>query len=728
MKSMMRVVVLLLLGALAACGGSQVVEDDAMRKNSPAAQNPQEQALVYPETRKEEIQDEIFGQTVSDPYRWLEDAKTEEVQAWMKDQDGLTREYLQNIESREALVKRLKELSYVDSLSSPSKRGEFYFYRRRHADREKAVFYWKKGENGEEQVLLDPNTMGNGEKNISIGGIYPSKDGTKIAYKLKENNADESTMYVRETESGKVSEIDVIPGAKYARAEWTPDGAGFYYTWLPTDSSIPTAERPGYAEVRYHALGTDPSSDKTVHEKLGDPRKFLGVDLSHDGRWLFVYEWEGWASSTIKVMDLTSKKKEFKPFYGKKNVQTSITAWKDQFYIQSNEDAPRYQVLKASPKKMARDQWEVLIPQRDGIVIENMQIVGEKIVLTLLKDATNILEVWSLEGEKIREIPFPAIGSTWGMNGNPDEDTAYFTFSSFTTPRQVYKTSIQSGDTELWDKLDIPIDASAFEVDQVWYTSKDGTKVPMFLVHKKGIKKDGSTPFVLYGYGGFNVNMSPYFSSSIYPWLEAGGGYAVANLRGGGEFGEQWHQDGMLLKKQNVFDDFIGAAEFLVEEGYTSSEKLAIRGGSNGGLLVGAAMTQRPDLFGAVICAVPLLDMVRYHLFGSGKTWIAEYGSAEDKEQFEVLYGYSPYHNVDANKEYPPMLMLSASHDDRVDPLHARKMVAALQHTKSKTPQLLRVEANAGHGGADQVIKSVNQSADVYAFLMDLFKMSPKKP
>lgn len=341
-------------------------------------------------------------------------------------------------------------------------------------------------------------------------------------------------------------------------------------------------------------------------------------------------------------------------------------------------------------------------------------------MLSYTKDASSRLEVRTLEGKPVREVPLPGIGSTGGMVGNPDEDDAYFTFSSFTIPPEIRRTSVASGETTLWHRVKVPVDPSPYTVEQVWAPSKDGTKVSMFVVRRKDMPKDGSTPFLLTGYGGFNISMTPRFSAGLYPWLEAGGGYAVPNLRGGSEYGEEWHQAGMLHKKQNVFDDFIAAAEWLVANRYTKPERLAIRGGSNGGLLVGAALTQRPELFRAVVCSVPLLDMVRYHLFGSGRTWIPEYGSAEDEAQFRTLVAYSPYHRVRKGAAYPALLMMSADSDDRVDPMHARKMTALLQAANAGPhPQLLRIEKNAGHGGADMVKQAVESSADAYAFLMN---------
>lgn len=672
----------------------------------------------FPSTERVEVVDTVHGVDIKDSYQWLENAEDKKVQSWMTVQDKYARAELAALPNREALKKRFSELYYVDSVTAPKQKGNRFFYSRRHADKEKAIYYWREGEKGEEKVLLDPNTMSK-DGSVAVGRIHPSPKGKHLAYTLRVNAGDESTMYIMEVATGKVSDIDIIPGAKYASPSWTPDGKGFYYTWLPVDPKIPTAERPGYSDIRFHKLGTDPLEDKIIKEKIGDPEKFHGVDLDKAGRYLFYYVWHGWSASDVYYRDLKSRSKEFKPLVVGKKAQYSVEAWKGSFYFYTNENAPRWKVMKASAKKPTPENWKEIVPEfADGSVIDNMQIIGGNLVLTLLSNVYSKIRVHDLDGKLIRDIKLPGIGATFRMTGQPDSDTAYFGFQSFTVPKRIFKTNISTGEAALWTKVEVPIKPDDFKVEQVWFASKDGTKIPMFVVTKKGIKKDGSTPFILSGYGGFNVSLHPYFRASIFPWLEAGGGYAIPNLRGGGEFGEAWHQAGMRANKQNVFDDFIGAAEYLIKEGYTQSSKLAIRGGSNGGLLVGAAMTQRPDLFKAVICSVPLLDMVRYHNFGSGMTWVSEYGSAENADEFKYIHAYSPYHHI-KDENYPALLMLSADNDDRVDPMHARKFVASVQHhSKSDQPVLLRIEKNAGHGGADLIREYINRDTDTYAFLM----------
>ncbi|MCB9734221.1 MAG: S9 family peptidase [Deltaproteobacteria bacterium] len=689
----------------------------------------------YPATpRDDTVVDTLHGVPVPDPYRALEDLDDPATRAWVDAQSAHAHDVLASLPGRDALARRFAELLYVDAISLPVRRGGRLFYTRRHKDREKSIVYWRAGDDGPEHVLLDPNTMSD-DGSVSLGGWYPSWDGRLVAYNVKANNADEATMYVRDVATGK-DLPDVLPGTKYAGAAWTPDGRAFVYTFLPSGPDISVADRPGYAEIRRHTLGDDPATDPVLFPHTGSARTFLAADLSEDGRWLFAYIQHGWNATDVWFRDLSADAASaapaapvdpapaypvpagFVPLRVGADANYSVEVHDGLFYVLTNEDAPRYRVMVVDPARPARDAWREIVPESDA-TIESRQIVGGHLVLQLLERASSRLEVRDLGGALVREVPLPDIGSIAGVTGNQGEDDAYFSFSSFTHPPEIHRTSIATGATSLWAKVDLPLDPSPYAVDQVTYRSWDGTPVTMFVVAKKGLERDGSHPTLLYGYGGFNVSMTPDFAASVMVWLEHGGVYAVPNLRGGGEYGEAWHRDGMGAKKQNVFDDFLSAAEFLVAEGYTRPELLAIRGGSNGGLLVGAAMTQRPDLFRAVICAVPLLDMVRYHRFGSGETWVPEYGSADDPAQFRTLLHYSPYHRVRKGVSYPALLMAAADSDDRVDPMHARKFVAAVQWASaSNRPALLRVEAHAGHGGADLVKKTVESYTDQWAFLL----------
>jgi prolyl oligopeptidase len=742
----------LLLCLVAACGGTSPAT--VTPTTDPVAVGPKQidmpaetiegESKYWPSPRQD-VADEIHGVNVPDPYRWLEDPTQDDVQKWMKANDDMTRTALSQLPQRQALHARFTELFYLDSISSPTKRGKRYFYTRRHKDKEKSIVYWKEGEKGEEKVLLDPHLM-SADGTTSLGGWYPTYDGKNVAYKLKANNADESVMYLRNVQTGEDSKVDVIEGVKYSGASWTPKGDGFYYTYLPKGPDISVAERPGYAEVRFHKVGTDPKTDELVFPHTGSAQTFVGGGVSRDGRYLLVYVSHGWNATDVYFKDLRKKKKRkskkkapatqptaelplrermraeaeargFQTLAFGKEFTYGVTVWKNNFYVLTNEDAPKYRAFKVNPKRPERAKWKEILPESDT-PIDGLDVVGNHLVVHYIRNAYTDIEIRKLNGKLVRKVALPGIG-TAGLGGEPDDDEAYYSYNSFTQPWQIFKTSIKKGTSELWAEVKIPVDTSNMEVKQVWFDSKDGTKIPMFIVHQKGIALDGTNPTLLYGYGGFNVNMRPRFSSSAVTWIENGGVYALANLRGGGEFGEDWHKAGMLLNKQNVFDDFIGAAEHLIRENYTSPDKLAIQGGSNGGLLVGAAMTQRPELYRAVVCAVPLLDMVRFHLFGSGKTWVPEYGSAEDAEQFKVLHGYSPYHHVKEGVEYPALLMMAADADDRVDPMHARKFTAAVQWAaKGDRPHLIRIERHSGHGGADLVKQNVEKYADQYAFLM----------
>jgi prolyl oligopeptidase len=687
--------------------------------------------MKYPDSKRDAVVDDVHGVKIPDPYRWLEDAAKPEVKAWMAAEDKLARGFLAKLPGRDKLIARLKELLYLETFTPPHHFGNRYFYMRRHKDKEKAILYWKEGAGGDEKVLLDPNTL-SADGSTSLGAWNPSWDGKTLVYGLNANNSDEAVLHVMDVVTGKVSDVDVIPGAKYAGPSWTPRGDGFYYTWVPPLSDVVTpAERPGYAQLRFHALGADPAADKVVHDKTGNPQTFLGGYVSKDGRWLFAVIQHGWNATDVYYRDLRVSDPTWRPFAVGKPYIYNVEAHQDLFYVTTNEEAPRWRIFRVDPRHgIDRKSWREIVAERKDVVIETANVLGNRLMLRTMKNAASGLEVRGLDGKLVREVALPGIGTVGGVVGDEDDDEAYFSFESFTTTPRSYKTSMKKGGAELFYEVKVPVDAAPYSVEQVWYPSKDGTKISMFIVRKKDMAKDGSTPFLLTGYGGFQVSMTPSFSPSLFPWLEAGGGYALPNLRGGGEYGEEWHKAGMREHKQNVFDDFAAAAEWLIDNRYTRADKLAIRGGSNGGLLMGAAVTQHPELFRAVICGVPLLDMIRYHLFGSGKTWIPEYGSSEDPKEFKWIHAYSPYQKVKQGTRYPALLMMSADADDRVDPMHARKMTAALQWAQGGAPAdgrpiLMRIEKHSGHGGADLVKQAVEQSADSYAFLMYELGMKP---
>ncbi len=487
-------------------------------------------------------------------------------------------------------------------------------------------------------------------------------------------------------------------------------------------AASPPADRPGYAEVRLHKLGSDPSRDRVVHEKTGDPKTFVNAGIGKDGRWLIATIEHGWTSTDVYFQDLRSGKPEWRPLVVGVDARFDVSVDGDRFFVWTNEGAPKYRVLRVDPVHPERENWKEIVAERPDATLEGVSVVGHRLSLGYLKDVVSHIELRDANGGLVREIELPTLGSASALSGEVDDDVAYYSFNSFTYPTQIFKTSVKTGATSTFYKLTLPINPEAFTVEQFFATSKDGTKVPFFVVHAKDLVRNGSAPAMLYGYGGFQAAQTPSFSSSIFPWLENGGIWVVANLRGGSEYGEEWHRQGMGHAKQHVFDDYIAVAEELVKKAFTRPEKLAALGGSNGGLLVGAAITQRPDLFRVALCGVPLLDMVRYHLFGSGKTWISEYGSADDADDFTALLAYSPYHHVAKGTRYPSTLILSADSDDRVDPMHARKFAAELQWASSGGPVLLRIEKHSGHGGADLVRASVEKLADEYAFALDQMK------
>ncbi len=681
----------------------------------PALQRPP-WASAYPASRTVDAKDTLFGTDVPDPYRWLEDAKSPEVQDWMKAQDTLTRAKLAAQPDRAAISARLKELFYVDSQGMPSNRGGRIFYRRRSGAQEKSVVYWRQGKAGAEKVLLDPNSWST-DGSSSLSGYSVSWDGKHVAYTVSENNSDESTMHVLDVASGKVSTVDVIPGTKYGHASWTPKGDGFYYTRLPIDPKIPVDARPGYAEVYFHALGTDPAKDSLVHEKTGDPATFLNGWISRDGRFLFSEISHGWSKNDVWFRDLGGKSKDWTPLAVGGDALYGVDEYKGHFYVTTNEGAPKYRVFVADPAHPQRDAWKEIVPERQDATLTSADIIGGDLALTYLKDVTNRIELHDLAGKPIRDIALPALGSA-NLGGDPDQDEAYWAFETYNYPSEIHATSIKKGGDALWFKVKVPMDPTAYAIDQVFFPSKDGTRIPMFIVHGKTVAKDGSAPAMMTGYGGFNSPETPYFSKSIVPWLERGGIYVFTNLRGGSEYGEDWHRAGMGHAKQHVFDDFEAAAEYLAKEKWTSADKLVIQGGSNGGLLIGAAVTQRPELFRAAICAVPLLDMVRYEKFGSGRTWSPEYGTVAKEDDFRALLAYSPYHHVTAGTAYPSVLVDSADSDDRVDPMHARKFAAELQADSTGGPVLLRIEHHSGHGGADLLKAWVERTTDWYVFAL----------
>ena len=690
-------------------------------KHSPAADSSAPgrppKAKVVP------VEDTVQGHKIVDPYRYLENPNDPDTRLYVEQQLAYTRSILDPLPGRDKIKARLSQLLAIGTVGVPQMGGKYYFHTRREGNQNQPVLYVREGLNGAptepDRVLLDVNKLA-ADGTIALDWWYASDDGKYVAYGTSPGGSEISTLRVIETASGKLLP-DSIERTRAASLAWKHDNAGFFYTRYPKKGDVPEGEEVYYRRVFYHALGGDPAHDPLIFGEGRDPEWWPNVSLSEDGRWLLINEEQGWTKTVMFLQDLTSNSAPVEITAGK-DFLYSADFFEGKLYITTNEDASHYRVFVADTAHPRRESWKEIIPQSDA-VLQNVSVTGGGLLAQYQRNATSELKLFGLDGRKLADIPLPAIGDVFSASGRYDRDEIFFGFQSFTVPPSVYRVDLSSMKSALWAKVDAPsIDPSAYDVQQVWYMSKDGTKIPMFVVNKKGIEKNGRNPTLLTGYGGFNVSLTPAFSRSMYLWMEHGGIYAVANLRGGSEFGEDWHRAGMLDKKQNVFDDFIAASEFLIAEKYTDKDHLAISGGSNGGLLMGAMITQRPDLFRAVVCAVPLLDMLRYQNFQIAKLWIPEYGSADDAVQFDWLYAYSPYHHVKRGQEYPAVLFMTGDTDTRVDPMHAKKM-AALMQAEAKNgdsndkPILLRIETKAGHGQGKPVTKQIEESTDMYSFL-----------
>ena len=667
-----------------------------------------------PATKQQPVTDEYFGQKIVDPYRWLEDGTTPETQQWVSIQLAYTRSILDKLPGREKLHNRIEQLLEIGNLGETQVGGDYYFHSRRDGKQNQPVLYVRKGINGKDEVLLDANDLSK-DGTIALDWWQVSHDGKYIAYGTSESGSEMSTLHVIETATRRLLP-DVIQRTRAASIAWRHDDRGFYYTRYPKKGDVAEGQEMYNRHVFYHALGSDPAKDPLIFGGGRDPQDWPNIVLSNDGRWLAIIVAQGWAKSEVYLKDLQTGAPAV-PVATGKNFLYSAQPYNGDLYILTNEDGPRYRVFKTPVTTLTREHWREIIPQSDA-VLTSVDIVGGQLFARYDKDAHSVLKRFTTDGKALGEIELPTLGTITDLGGEYDSTSAFYLFTSFTVPTSIYRFDIPSSKSSLWDSVQTSFDASKYETKQVWYTSKDGTRVPMFLVMRKGLKLTGHNPVLLTAYGGFNVSLTPEFSKTIFPWLDHDGMFAMANLRGGAEFGEDWHRAGMLDKKQNVFDDFIAAAEYLQKEGYTDKEHLAIRGGSNGGLLMGAAITQRPDLFRAVICQVPLLDMLRYQNFQIAKLWIPEYGSSEDPKQFQWLYAYSPYHQVKKGTDYPAILFMTADTDTRVDPMHAKKMTALLQADNGgSNPILLRIEPKAGHGAGKPISKLVEEYTDIYSFL-----------
>jgi prolyl oligopeptidase len=680
-----------------------------------------------PKAKVAPVEDVVQGQTIVDRYRYLENADDPDTQVYVEQQLSYTRSILDPLPGRDKINARLSQLLAIGTVGAPQMGGRYYFHTRREGNQNQPVLYVRNGVNGafdvnnnnEDRVLLDVNQLA-ADGTVALDWWYASEDGKYVAYGTSPSGSEVSTLRVIETASGKLLP-DVIERTRAASLAWKHDNSGFFYTRYPKKGDVPAGQEVYYRRVYYHALGSDPAADPLIFGEGRDPEWWPNVSLSDDGRWLLIDEEQGWTKTELFLQDLTAKTPPLEITSGK-DFRYGADFFAGKLYITTNEDAPRFRVFVVDASNPQRENWKEIIPQSDA-VLQGASVTGGKLFAQYEHNATSELKLFTLDGKKLGDISLPAIGDVFGTSGRYDRNEIFFGFHSFTVPPSIYRFDLDSMKSTLWAKVDTPsIDPSGYDVRQVWYASKDGTKIPMFIVRKKGIEKNGRNPTLLTGYGGFNVSETPTFNRGMYLWMEHGGIFAVANLRGGAEFGEEWHRAGMLAKKQNVFDDFIAAGEYLIAQKYTDHDRLAIYGGSNGGLLMGAMITQRPDLFRAVVCAVPLLDMLRYQNFQIAKLWIPEYGSADDAKQFEWLYAYSPYHHVKAGQVYPAILFMTGDTDTRVDPMHAKKMAALMQAeakngaSKDK-PILLRIETKAGHGQGKPVAKQIEESTDMYSFL-----------
>jgi prolyl oligopeptidase len=681
----------------------------------------------YPETKKETQTDNYFGTNVADPYRWLEDDNSEATRNWVTEQNRVTFGYLDKIPYRKQWLARLEEINDYPKYSSPSRKNEYFYYSKNNGLQNQSVLYRQKGLDGIPQEVLDPNKF-SADGTTSLAAFSLSKDGNFAVVGKSTGGSDWRTFFVMDMNKLKYLP-DSLAWVKVSGVSWLGDG--FFYSRYPTTGKgKELSTKNENHQVYFHKVGTSQSEDKLVYENPASPLSFHSVFAEEDERFVFlnITDRSKAEGNALWYYDNNSADKTFKPIVKEaKEYQYSFEAIHNgKFIISTNDGARNQKVVAVDPAHPEKSNWQTIIPEK-AENIAGISTAGNKLFVTYIKDVTNRVYVYSLDGKLEREVKLPGLGTVSGFGGEKNDPFVFYTFTSFTFPPTIYKYDIATGKSEVFRKPEVKFDPESFVTEQVFYPSKDGTKVPMFIVYKKGLKKNGKNPTMLYAYGGFNISTNPSFSPARISWLEQGGIYASANLRGGIEYGEKWHEAGMLLKKQNVFDDFIAAGEYLVAKKYTSPDYLSIYGGSNGGLLVGAVANQRPDLVKVAIPAVGVMDMLRFHKFTIGFNWIAEYGSSEKSaEHFKNLYGYSPMHNISATKNYPATLVTTADHDDRVVPAHSFKYIATLQENyKGKNPVMIRVDVNSGHG-ASNLKKGLETTADIYSFIFYNMGVTPK--
>ncbi len=671
-------------------------------------------SMKYPETKKVDTVDTYFGEQVADPYRWLENDTAKETGEWVKAQNDITFGFLEKIPYRETVKKRLEQVYNYERLGAPFKEGEWYYFYKNDGLQNHSVLYRKKGETGTPEVFLDPNTFSK-DGTTGLSGVFFTKDGSMAAFLISEGGSDWRKAIVIKTADKSVVE-DSLRDLKFTGIAWKGT-EGFYYSSYDKPKGSELSSKTQHHKLYYHKLGTPQQQDVLVFGGEKTPRRYIGAGLTEDERFLIVSAATSTTGNELYVQDLNDPKGKLVNLVSNfDNNHNVIDNDGSRLIIQTNLNAPNDRIVEVDFANPTPEHWKDIIPETDN-ALQGVSTAGKKLFVNYLKDASTLVKQYDYKGKLEREVALPGIGSAGGFGGKVTDKEVYYSYTSFTYPTSIFKYDIASGKSTLYEKPKVDFDPEAYETKQVFYTSKDGTKVPMFIVYKKGIELNGKNPTMLYAYGGFSVSLTPGFNTSRIVWLENGGIYAQPNLRGGGEYGEKWHQAGTKLNKQNVFDDFIAAAEYLIKEKYTSSEYLAISGGSNGGLLVGATMTQRPDLAKVALPAVGVMDMLRYHTFTAGAGWAYDYGTADDsKEMFEYLKKYSPVHALKAGTNYPATMVTTADHDDRVVPAHSFKFAATLQQSQAgNMPVLIRIDTKSGHG-ASNLSKAIESTADQYVF------------
>ena len=673
--------------------------------------------FTYPPTKKVDVSDNYFGTTIADPYRWLEDDNSEETKNWVQQQNVVTSTYLSGIPYRDKVKSRLAVLWNYPKYGSPRKEGSYYYFSKNDGLQNQSILYRQAGLNAEPEVFLNPNQF-SGDGTVALSGTTFSKTAKFLAYQIARSGSDWQEAVIMDLSTQKLID-DTIKWIKFSGIAWKGD-EGFYYSRYPVpDATTKLSKQNQYHKVYYHRIGTLQSQDQLIYEDNEHPLRNVGADLTDDGRFLIISTTEGTSGNELWVKDLTNAKDNYINLVsGFKTDPDVVDSYGNFLLVKTNQDAPNFKVVLVDPNQSSVNNWKTIIPEQPE-VLQSVGTGGGYLFCSYLKDASTRVLQYTYEGKLVREIKLPGIGTASGFVGKRSDKSFFYTFTSYTYPPTIFSYDIASGVSTLFRKTETAFNSEAYETKQVFFTSKDGTRVPMFITGKKGFSLNGNNPVLLYGYGGFNIPQTPGFSISNAFWLEQGGLYVVVNLRGGSEYGEAWHQAGMLAKKQNVFDDFIGAAEYLIQNNYTRNNLIAIRGGSNGGLLVGACMTQRPDLFKVALPAVGVMDMLRYHLFTIGWAWAVEYGRSDKADQFPYLLKYSPLHTLKQGTHYPATLITTADHDDRVVPAHSFKFAARLQEAhQGANPVLIRIETKAGHGAGKPTSKQIEEAADIWSFTM----------